>query len=202
MRTNAHSLFALPFNFCELVRLESKSVAHTVCGNYQRGIVTVNLNHHLKEPRVTKREASGHTCGGLLGLLQQAKETHFNCGHGHPCGVWCGGPRLEKTEKASYFQASKLTASDCRRDVSSCLRLQPPNLPHHNKLCIIINLSWLQARASSHSNRKKKLILEPSSVRGNKGGLGAKENCIFILASYLRMALENLKSKNRPKPCL
>lgn len=111
LENKSHSLLALSFNCSELVRLESKSVAHTVCGNCQRGIVTVNLNHHLKEPRVTKREASGHTCGGLLGSLQQAKETHFNCGHGHPCGVWWGGPRLEKTEKASYFQASKLTAS-------------------------------------------------------------------------------------------
>lgn len=118
--------------------------------------------------------------------------------------VGCGGvvPDWRKLRKQATSKHLSSLLPDCGRDVSSCLRLQPPCLPHHNKLCIIINLSWLQARASSHSNRKKKLILEPSSVRGNKGCLGAKENCIFILASYLRMALENLKSKNRPKPCL
>lgn len=164
--------------------------------------MTVNLNHHLMEPRVTKREASGHPCRGLIGSLQQV--IHSNCAHHHPCGVWWDGPRLEKTEKATASKHPSSLLPDCRCDVSSCLRLQLPCLLHHNKLCIIINLFWLQARASSHSNRKKKLILEPSSVRGNKGGLGAKENCIFILASYLRMALENIKKKkkNGPKPCL
>lgn len=142
---------------------------------------------------------------GYLARFNKSRRPILTVGITTPVG--CGGmvPDWRKQRKQTASKHPSLLLPDCRRDVSSCLRLRSPCLPHHNKLCIIINLFWLQARASSHSNRKKKLILEPSSVRGNRGGLGAKENGIFILASDLRMALENIKKKknnNRPKPCL